>query len=1109
MLSFLERKKIFEKNKKNNKAETKKENLNKSFTNDKKKDNNNNDIIQKSQTLSDSNPFVQMMNSKKSNNQTKKEDIKDNKNKTEKGKNNEKKEEKTKTQAISDNNNKKKDEKNKIEIKRKKCINDKDSEIQDKKNITNKNANNYSTFNPERRNTSTPFLDLFGTNSGNKEDTSESFDYFKTMKDDFAEFEKTRKFNSKNIDKGKQYFKQRYIQEKLDEIDTTIQRITSIELPDSKKFDFNGRASVTLAYLKSKSNNNYEKESEARKCQTEFLLIVEKAIISFNIKKYSESFTYLKNSGVIKNLSEFGEFLLVVSGFDKSIVGEFLAKEKPPNEKKEILNSFINAIDMDYKKINFLECLRFLLTRLILPKDANLILVIMDTFSERFFENNKHDQKFVNIFKSTNAVYLLVSTILALNTMFTRKDIKNMNVIKKPEFLSMNKDIEPGYVEKLYDELKKKPISLNEDYNEDIYIKLSTLVQVKQKDIDSKKLDTLTKEITSENKDKDSANNNNDNKKDNLKKDNSDSDNTISDDDENEIKKISTQNEIEKQYYDYLQDMMDLDIVRKTLRGNYDRKKSFSMNTNLLTFNEGDKKLLSKPNKFYRISGSSAPALREILIYDDFKKMALDKTIDVSKQKYKKFLDISDINDVHLGIGDGENIKKYLKAYPQEEKLVNNFISIVYNNKKEQIDIKTDDTSLALLWFKAMKSLILQTRMRKENKKIEYEDNIMNDIKGKIKLIWVEKILNNWKNYAKYIIIKCYEKSNYINSILYQPERQAKIDLLDSKKVLNAKTINDFIKEINDRLNKKENRLEYHEFFCLCYLGFPLELRKKIWVMCIENNLGLTKKLYLHNKKEIIKENLDFCKFDEAYKKDSNIQINPDYNLNKIIIDIIKSKYIFYLEIYNQDINENQLMQKVYNISVIFNSIRSDIPYNKGIVSLAYFFLLSGMDEVNSFKCIANLICSTNTIKFYINDKETIKKNVEFFEKLLKTYSNKVYDHLNQLEINPELYFIPWMEKLFTQTLDFNILMHVFDLYIINGEYILFQTAITIIKLFEEDLMNLTISEAFKILKRLPKKYTELDFFEKFKTFNCIRDEYIIWNKNNILSLQQKVINEK
>jgi hypothetical protein len=35
--------------------------------------------------------------------------------------------------------------------------------------------------------------------------------------------------------------------------------------------------------------------------------------------------------------------------------------------------------------------------------------------------------------------------------MFTRSDIKNMNAIKKPEFISMNKDISHEYVDELYD----------------------------------------------------------------------------------------------------------------------------------------------------------------------------------------------------------------------------------------------------------------------------------------------------------------------------------------------------------------------------------------------------------------------------------------------------------------------------------------------------------------------------------------------------------------------------------------------------------------------------------------------------------------------------------
>ena len=977
------------------------------------------------------------------------------------------------------------------------------SPIEIKNNISISNKGIPRIANVQLRNSSTPNFINNTANSDIRSDSLESFDYY-LMKDESLESEKTKKYNFKNIDKGKQYFKNRYIKEKMAEIEGNIQRMTlSGSIIDLNEVESPSRSSSTY---KKTNNSNYEKESEVRKCQTEFLLIVEKAIISFNLKKYQESYTYLQSSGVIKDLAEFGEFLLVVSGFDKTIVGEFLAKEKPPNENKEILISFIDAIDMNYTEISFLECLRFLLTRLILPKDANLILVIMDTFSQKFFDNNKDDNNFIKIFNNTNAIYLLVSTILALNTMFTRKDIKNMNVIKKPEFKSMNKDIDESYVDALYDKLKKKPISLSEDYSEDIYRKLSTLVQVKQMDVDSKNLDNLTKCLTSEFNDKECSNNNKSDKNDINKKENNE--NKKEDNKEVKFKKNNTQKKMDQQYYDYVQDIMDLDIVRKTLRGNYYRKKSFSLNTNLLTFGEADKKLLSKPNKFYRINGSSTPTLREFLVYDDFKKLTFDKTIDINK-KYKKFIEINDINDVFLGINHGDNIKKYIKAYPEEEKLVNNFISIVYNNNKEQIDIKTDDMSLALLWFKALKSLVIQTRIKHENKKIENEGNLINEIREIISLIWLENILPNWKNYAKFIIIKCYEKNNYFPSILTQPERQAKIDLLDEKKVLNAKTINDFLKEISDRLNKNQNnRLEYHEFFCLCYLGFPDLLRKKIWAMCIQNNLGITKKLYLYNRKEIMNEKLDFCKFDEEYKKDSNIQINPDYNLNKIIIDIIKSKYIFYQEIIDQELEENELMQKVYNITVIFNTIRSDIPYNKGIVSLAYFFLLTGLDEINSFKCISNLICSTNTIKYFISDKETKEKSVEFFKKLLKTHAEKVYDHLNKLEIYPELYFIPCLEKLFTQSLDFEILLHVFDLYIINGEYIMFQTAITIINLFEEDLLNLTISEVFKLLKRIPKKYTELDFFEKFKNYNNIKDEYVAFNKNNVLSLQQKEINK-
>ena len=127
---------------------------------------------------------------------------------------------------------------------------------------------------------------------------------------------------------------------------------------------------------------------------------------------------------------------------------------------------------MNYDEIKFLECFRFFMKRFYLPKDANLILEVMNTFSEIYFDFNKKNIEFVNVFKNPSNIYLLISTLLAVNTMFTRKDIKNLNIIKKDEFVTMNKDIPENVVINIYEQLEKTPLLIeNENYNDNIYHK--------------------------------------------------------------------------------------------------------------------------------------------------------------------------------------------------------------------------------------------------------------------------------------------------------------------------------------------------------------------------------------------------------------------------------------------------------------------------------------------------------------------------------------------------------------------------------------------------------------------------------------------------------------
>lgn len=262
-----------------------------------------------------------------------------------------------------------------------------------------------------------------------------------------------------------------------------------------------------------------------------------------------------------------------------------------------------------------MDCLSFLLSRITVPKDANLLLEIVNVFSLIFYQANKDEPKFSEIFKNSNDIYLLISTILALNTMFTRKDIKNMNVIKKEEFIKMNGNIKEEYLCEIYDELKSKPFSLSISggYNEEIYRKLATLSKVKEKtDLNTINLDNFKNRIIPNNQ---QMENNDRNTSINLQVNNSKIIQGMGIINSN--LNIQKEKFMEDEYYEMVQNYLDLDVSGRVLRNNYDRKLSFITNSN--NFSIDDKQLLSKIYKFSLITGSSDGQAVNFIVFDDYK----------------------------------------------------------------------------------------------------------------------------------------------------------------------------------------------------------------------------------------------------------------------------------------------------------------------------------------------------------------------------------------------------------------------------------------------------------------------------------------------------------
>ena len=971
-----------------------------------------------------------------------------------------------------------------------------------------------------------------------------------------------RRYNKNNINAGKIFFKYRYIKRKIEELSvkksirmSTILNIKNLEDITSSHL---AEKRLSVPYFNLAMNNSiinknedmFNDKDDFRTFNGKFLTIVEKSIIHFNLKKYDESFKVLYQEKIIDSEIEFGEFLLVKSGYDKNILGSFLAKDKPPNKNKEVINGFINSIDLKYYEEEsdnnyFLECLRFLLSRLNLPQDANMILQIMDTYSNFLFNNNKDDKYFISKYSSIDAIYLLISTLLALNTMFTRKDIKNMNMITIQQFLEMNKDIEKNEAKDIYEKLEKNPISMSYNYSDIIYQKMAVLVKENcKKNANKEKRNSITSWLNDNNFERESIDYNiiieeeENTKVDQEENENlNESENNSFNENINieELAKINSRKESTysikeakaMRKYNSSLNFNNNKIKRKSLfeqnltMNNHlykvdddIRQISFSYRENLQTFSDKDISTLTTPTKFIKLISKNSHHIRVFVVdrrMDKLKwakeievKINSDQTTNIIRTKGTVHtLMISEIEDVYNGIGKSQLIKDYIKKFPNEKEEANNFITIKAATKS--FCIKAYDQETGLSWFKALKSLIIHNKgLNKKN--IDNKD-IIKKVKNKIKNIWKTHVIHNWEKYGNYLFYKAQNKINFIKK-QRQIVMTSKNGLLESKKTLfSIETINSFLTEAINKLTEN-NYFDYNEFLYFYSLGLPSIIRGKIWTSLIGNPCGININLYKAYSDLIAK--IDFIQLLQDYEKNNNIDstllnikddINNDkYTISQILLDIINIKDNFLLKDTKDDINH--ILSQVYIITRVFFLMRPDIMYNKSLVAFSFIFILVCKDEYASFYNIFNLICSTNLLQYYKKNENYIDIRVKFFDELLENRIPKVSRHFKNLDISTELYLVSWFGNIFSFTLEYHLLRRIFDLYLLHGEYILFQVGLTIIKIQEDELLNCTISDVFRVLGRLPDEYKEDIFLEKMY-LNNIYSEYEIWKTNRDLEKQK------
>ena len=230
--------------------------------------------------------------------------------------------------------------------------------------------------------------------------------------------------------------------------------------------------------------------------------------------------------------------------------------------------------------------------------------------------------------------------------------------------------------------------------------------------------------------------------------------------------------------------------------------------------------------------------------------------------------------------------------------------------------------------------------------------------------------------------------------------------------------------------------------------GIPNNFRDFIW------DLAIAEKYTNHNFFNYGEENKKYNSYLKNLK--NNPQIEKDLKRTFMNVSEMSTKHI-------------QSLRNVLNCISKFNN-----EYCQGMNFIVGFLLkLTNFDEIKTFYIIKNIF---DDIKGYFEDNfPLLKTNINIFNNYFKELYPKLYGHFRKNALFNELWVGKWLQTLFTLSLPFEELCHVWDILIIKGFNFIIYICLAIIDSIEEELLKLNdSSDILSFMQNVlnPKKTT-------------------------------------
>jgi len=145
--------------------------------------------------------------------------------------------------------------------------------------------------------------------------------------------------------------------------------------------------------------------------------------------------------------------------------------------------------------------------------------------------------------------------------------------------------------------------------------------------------------------------------------------------------------------------------------------------------------------------------------------------------------------------------------------------------------------------------------------------------------------------------------------------------------------------------------------------------------------------------------------------------------------------------------------RKLLKVLSNYSKYNKEVGYIQGMAFICAL-LLTYMDEERSFFMLHTLIKNYELEGIYLPGFKDLKKKFFVLLNLEKKFIPKCYRVLQKDEVFPSSYASEWFICLFSRNLDFNILVRIFDTFLLEGFKVIYRFSLAFIKLKEKDLTD-------------------------------------------------------